>query len=210
MPTRLFPPKIPIAKRIFDLTLTIPSLILASPLLLVVALLVRIFHGSPILFRHKRPGYREEPFTLYQFRTMTNARDARGGLLPDEARLTPLGKFLRATSLDELPELINVLKGEMSLIGPRPLLMQYLDRYTPEQARRHDVLPGITGWAQVNGRNNLSWKIKFELDAWYVDHWSLWLDVKILARTFWKVAAREGINEPGNATAREFMGVERR
>lgn len=203
---RLLVPGIPRRKRLFDLTLTVPGLILISPLLLVIALLVRIFHGSPVLFRHTRPGFRAQPFTLYKFRTMTNSRDANGNPLPDEQRLTPLGKFLRAASLDELPELFNVLKGEMSLVGPRPLLMQYLDRYTPEQARRHNVLPGITGWAQVNGRNNLSWEIKFELDVWYVDHWSLWLDAKILALTLWKVLTREGINEPGNATAREFMG----
>ncbi|NUM43067.1 MAG: sugar transferase [Anaerolineales bacterium] len=209
MPTWLIPPGIPPAKRLFDLLLTIPGLILVTPLLLLTALLVRLFHGSPVIFQHKRPGYRGEPFTLYKFRTMSNARDPRGNLLPDEARLTPLGKFLRATSLDELPELLNVLKGEMSLIGPRPLLMQYLDRYTPEQARRHDALPGITGWAQINGRNNLSWEAKFELDVWYVDHWSVGLDIKILALTFWKVLKREGISEPGNATAREFMGTNR-
>ncbi|GAB4580291.1 MAG: sugar transferase [Anaerolineales bacterium] len=207
MPPWIIPPGVPPAKRLFDLLLTIPGLVLVSPLLLLTALLVRIFHGSPVIFQHKRPGYRGQPFTLYKFRTMSNARDPRGNLLPDEQRLTPFGKFLRATSLDELPELFNVLKGEMSLIGPRPLLMQYLDRYTPEQARRHEVLPGITGWAQINGRNNLSWEVKFELDVWYVDHWSLWLDVKILAWTFWKVLKREGINEPGNATAREFMGT---
>lgn len=201
------PPGIPPAKRLFDLFLTVPGLILVSPILLVTAILVRIFHGSPVMFKHTRPGYRGKPFTLYKFRTMTEARDPHGNLLPDEKRLTPLGKFLRAASLDELPELFNVLKGEMSLIGPRPLLMQYLNRYTPEQARRHHVLPGITGWAQINGRNNLSWEVKFELDVWYVDHWSVWLDLKILVLTLWKVMKREGINEPGNATAREFMGT---
>ncbi|HLF89889.1 MAG TPA: sugar transferase [Anaerolineales bacterium] len=206
MPAWISPPGVPLTKRIFDLALTLSGLVLVSPILILVAVLVRIFHGSPVIFQHKRPGYRSRPFTLYKFRTMTDARDEHGHLLPDEIRLTPLGKFLRATSLDELPELFNVLKGEMSLIGPRPLLMQYLDRYTPEQARRHDVLPGVTGWAQINGRNNLSWEIKFELDVWYVDHWSLWLDLKILGLTFLKVLAREGINEPGNATAREFLG----
>ncbi len=209
MPAWINPPGVPLAKRLFDLLLTIPGLILVSPILLITAILVRIFHGSPVIFKHKRPGFRGHPFTLYKFRTMTNARDAHGNLLPDEKRLTPLGKFLRATSLDELPELFNVLRGDMSLIGPRPLLMQYLPRYSPEQARRHDALPGITGWAQINGRNNLSWEIKFELDVWYVDHWSLGLDLKILALTLWKVLKREGINEPGNATAREFMGAER-
>jgi sugar transferase EpsL len=202
------PPGIPLSKRIFDLALTVPGLILISPILILVAILVRIFHGSPVVFRHKRPGLGGKSFTLYKFRTMTDARDAEGNRLPDENRLTPLGKFLRAASLDELLELFNVLRGEMSLIGPRPLLMQYLDRYTPEQGRRHDTLPGMTGWAQINGRNNLSWEIKFELDVWYVDHWSFWLDVKILALTVWKVLTREGINEPGNATAREFMGSE--
>ena len=207
MPARISSPGIPLSKRLFDLALTLPGLVLVSPVLMLTAILVRIFHGSPIIFRHTRPGYRDHPFTLYKFRTMTDARDTDGHPLPDEKRLTPLGKFLRATSLDELPELFNVLKGEMSLIGPRPLLMQYLDRYTPEQARRHDALPGITGWAQINGRNNLSWEVKFELDVWYVDHWSLWLDIKILALTLWKVLTREGINEPGNATAREFMGT---
>ncbi len=207
MPPWMIPPSPPPTKRLFDLLLTLPGAILISPILLLTALLVRIFHGSPVIFKHQRPGYRGQPFTLYKFRTMTDARDPRGILLPDEKRLTSLGKFLRASSLDELPELFNVLRGDMSLIGPRPLLMQYLDRYTPEQARRHDALPGITGWAQINGRNNLSWEIKFELDVWYVDHWSLWLDIKILALTLWKVLKREGINEPGNATAREFMGT---
>ncbi len=209
MPAWIIPPGVPPAKRFFDLLLTVPGLILVSPILLMTAILVRMFHGSPVIFQHKRPGFRGRPFTLYKFRTMTNTRDAHGNLLPDEKRLTPLGKFLRATSLDELPELFNVLRGDMSLIGPRPLLMQYLTRYSPEQARRHDALPGITGWAQINGRNNLSWEIKFELDVWYVDHWSLGLDLKILALTLWKVLKREGINEPGNATAREFMGAER-
>ena len=170
------------------------------------ALLVRLIHGSPILFKHKRPGYKGKPFTLYKFRTITNETDSEGALLPDEKRLTWFGKLLRSTSLDELPELINILRGEMSIIGPRPLLMQYLERYSKEQSRRHEVLPGITGWAQVNGRNNLSWQTKFELDVWYVDNWSFSLDLKILLLTIWKVIKREGINEPGNATAREFLG----
>ena len=209
MPVRMFPPGIPRFKRIFDLLLTIPGLIVISPLLLLTVLLVRIFHGSPVLFRHQRPGLLGEPIVVAKFRTMTNACDENGGLLPDEARLTLFGKFLRATSIDELPELYNVLRGEMSLVGPRPLLMRYLTRYTPEQTRRHDILPGITGWAQVNGRNNVSWEDKFELDAWYVDNWSLWLDIKILSITLWKVLTLEGINEPGNATAREFFGSER-
>jgi sugar transferase EpsL len=182
--------------------------ILISPALALIALLVRLLHGAPVVFTQVRPGHHGQPFTMYKFRSMSEARDKHGALLPDEARLTRFGSFLRASSLDELPELINVLRGEMSLIGPRPLLMQYLERYTPKQARRHNVLPGITGWAQVNGRNNVSWEDKFELDVWYVDHWSVWLDMRILLLTLWKVVTSEGINEPGNATAREFMGTE--
>ncbi len=193
-------------KRIFDLLLTIPGLVLASPVLLVIALLVGWQHGRPILFRQVRPGLGGKPFTMYKFRTMTDRRDSQGNLLPDEMRLTRLGRFLRATSLDELPELFNVLRGEMSLVGPRPLLMQYLERYTPQQARRHETLPGITGWAQINGRNALTWEDKFRLDVWYIDHWSLWLDLKILLVTLWKVLRREGISQPGQATAEEFMG----
>ena len=207
MVVKIFPPGIPKGKRLFDLILTIPGIIVISPLLMLTALLVRIFHGAPILFSQIRPGYKGEPFRVYKFRTMTNEKDAQGKLLPDEDRLTLFGKFLRASSIDELPELYNVLRGEMSLIGPRPLLMQYLDRYTPEQARRMDLLPGMTGWAQVNGRNNVSWEIKFELDVWYVDHWSFWLDMLILLKTPLKVITREGINQPGNATAQEFMGT---
>jgi len=203
-------PTVPLSKRIFDLILTIPGLILISPILLVVTILVRIVHGKPILFTQLRPGFRGELFTVYKFRTMTDRRDENGELLPDEQRLTSLGRFLRTTSLDELPELFNVLRGEMSLVGPRPLLIQYLDRYSPEQARRHDVLPGITGWAQVNGRNALTWEDKFRLDVWYVDNWSLWLDIKILALTLWKVIKREGISQPGHATAEEFMGNQNR
>jgi sugar transferase EpsL len=193
-------------KRLLDLVITIPGLILLLPLLLLVVLLVRIKLGSPILFRQVRPGRHGKPFTLLKFRTMTDARDTQGNLLPDAERLTSFGRFLRSTSLDELPELFNVLKGEMSLVGPRPLLMQYLDRYTPEQMRRHEVKPGITGWAQVNGRNALTWEEKFALDVWYVDHQSPWLDLKIIALTVWKSMKREGISQPGQATAEEFMG----
>jgi sugar transferase EpsL len=200
---------IPISKRIFDLLLTIPGLILISPIALLVAILVRIQHGRPILFSQERPGHRGQLITVRKVRTMTEDRDSQGNLLPDDQRLTSLGRFLRAFSLDELPELINVLLGEMSLVGPRPLLIQYLERYSPEQARRHDVLPGITGWAQVNGRNALTWEDKFCLDVWYVDHWSLWLDIKILAITLLKVIKREGISQPGHATAEEFMGSAR-
>jgi lipopolysaccharide/colanic/teichoic acid biosynthesis glycosyltransferase len=202
----MFPPGIPLSKRLLDLALTIPLLALISPLLLLIALLVLIFHGKPVLFRQLRPGYHGEPFYVYKFRTMTESSDERGNLLSDYHRLTRLGTFLRSFSLDELPELFQVIAGRMSLVGPRPLLMQYLERYTPEQSRRHDVLPGITGWAQVNGRNTLTWEDKFSYDVWYVDHWSLWLDIKILAMTFWKVIKREGINQPGRATADEFMG----
>ncbi|MEJ5241033.1 MAG: sugar transferase [Anaerolineales bacterium] len=204
----MFPPGVPISKRLFDLLLTVPAVILLSPLLALIALLVYLFHGRPVLFRQLRAGYRGEPFWIYKFRTMSDARDAQGNLLPDEQRLTPLGRFLRATSLDELPELFLVLSGKMSLVGPRPLFLHYLERYTPEQARRHEVLPGITGWAQINGRNALTWEEKFRLDVWYVDHRSFWLDLKILLLTVWKVLKREGISQPGHATAEEFMGTQ--
>lgn len=202
----MFPHGIPISKRIFDLVLTSIIVVLISPILLILSILVWIYHGRPILFRQVRPGYRTRPFRILKFRTMTDARDAQGNLLPDADRLTPFGRFLRALSLDELPECINVLRGEMSLVGPRPLLSKYLDLYTPEQSRRHEALPGITGWAQINGRNILTWDDKFHLDVWYVDHWSLGLDVKILFITVWKVIRREGINQPGHATAEEFTG----
>ncbi len=197
---------IPISKRAFDLTLSILGLIILSPLFLLISLMILITEGPPIFFRQVRPGINGKPFTIYKFRTMRETQDEHGNLLPDELRITPLGHFLRTTSLDELPELFNVLRGEMSLVGPRPLLMQYLQRYTPEQARRHEVLPGITGWAQVNGRNALTWEDKFRLDVWYVDHWSFLLDLKILLLTLWKVIKREGIQQPGHATAEEFMG----
>ena len=198
--------KIPIAKRIFDFLVAILLVLILSPVILIISILVLIFHGAPVLFGQRRPGYRGQPFHIYKFRSMTDARSEDGKLLPDEKRITGLGRFLRASSLDELPELFNVLRGEMSLVGPRPLLMQYLERYNPEQSRRHNVLPGITGWAQVNGRNALSWDAKFNLDVWYVDHWSFWLDIKILFMTVWKVFKREGISQPGHATAEEFMG----
>lgn len=196
-------------KRILDLALTVPALIVLSPLLALIALLVRVLHGSPVLFRQQRPGLHGKPFTMYKFCTMTDARDTAGNLLSDAERLTPFGRFLRSTSLDELPELFNVLRGEMSLVGPRPLLMQYLDRYTPEQMRRHEVRPGITGWAQVNGRNALSWEQKFALDVWYVDNISLWLDVRIIAQTMYIILKREGISQAGQATAEEFSGSSR-
>jgi lipopolysaccharide/colanic/teichoic acid biosynthesis glycosyltransferase len=162
--------------------------------------------GSPVLFRQQRPGYRAQPFQLLKFRTMTNQRDASGALLPDAQRLTPFGRLLRSTSIDELPELINILRGEMSFIGPRPLLMQYLPLYSPEQARRHDVKPGFSGWAQINGRNSLSWEAKFRLDVWYVDHQSFWLDLRIFLVTIWKVIRREGISAAGEATMPRFTG----
>mgnify|MGYP001168655496 CR=1 FL=1 len=194
----------PLAKRIFDLLATTLGLVVALPLLLVISLLVRIFLGTPVLFLQPRPGYKGRPFITYKFRTMTNRRGADGNLLPDAERLTGFGRFLRSTSLDDLPQLWNVLRGEMSLVGPRPLLMCYLESYTPEQMRRHDVLPGITGWAQIHGRNILHWEENFRLDVWYVDHRSFWLDIKILFQTPWKVFKREGINQPGHATAEEF------
>ncbi len=208
MSAALSPAGIPMRKRAFDLLLTIPGVVVISPLLALLAILIRLRLGTPVLFRQIRPGYRGRPFTLYKFRTMTDARAGDGRLLPDAERMTGLGRTLRSFSLDDLPNVINVLRGEMSLVGPRPLLTEYLDRYTPEQARRHDVLPGITGWAQVNGRNDLSWEDKFRLDVWYVDHWSIRLDIRILALTAWKVLRREGISQPGFATAQEFHGSE--
>lgn len=205
---KILPVGVPIRKRLFDILLASPGLILLSPLLLLVGLLVRVRMGSPVIFQQIRPGLNGKPFFVYKFRTMKEVYDTQGQLLPDHQRLTRLGRFLRALSLDELPELLNVLRGEMSLVGPRPLLMQYLDRYTPEQARRHEVLPGMTGWAQVNGRNAITWEEKFRYDVWYVDHWSLKLDIKILFLSLLVVIRREGIDHPGNATTNEFMGME--
>ena len=190
-----------LAKGLLDRLLALLGLVVLSPaVLLALAALVRLSLGRPTLFRQQRPGLHGRPFELLKFRTM------REGTGTDEARLTPLGQFLRAWSLDELPELWNVLRGDMSLVGPRPLLMQYLPRYSPRQARRHEVKPGLTGWAQVNGRNAVTWDEKFELDVWYVDNWSLWLDVCILGRTFRQVLRREGISHEGHATMTEFMG----
>jgi len=193
-------------KRFFDLLVTLLGLVIILPLMAILSLLVWIFLGTPILFRQLRPGYKGRPFVTYKLRTMTNRSGPDGNLLPDAERLTAFGRFLRSTSLDDLPQLFNVLRGEMSLVGPRPLLMQYLKRYTPDQMRRHDVLPGMTGWAQIHGRNTLDWEEKFRLDVWYVDHWSFWLDLKILFQTPWKVFKREGISQPGHATAEEFKG----
>jgi sugar transferase EpsL len=195
-------------KRLLDLVLIIPALILLAPLFVLLAFLVRLKLGSPILFRQQRPGLDGQPFTIFKFRTMTNARDAEGNLLPDEDRLTPFGQLIRTTSLDELPELFNVLKGEMSLVGPRPLLIRYLERYTPEQMRRHEARPGITGWAQVNGRAAITFEDRFVMDVWYVDHQSLGLDLKIIGLTAWKIFKREGITREGYATGGpEFMGI---
>ena len=193
-------------KRILDIIISVTGLIILSPLLLFISLAVLILHGSPIIFKQTRPGLHGKPFTIYKFRTMNNLYDADGSLLPDEDRLTRFGNWLRSTSLDELPELANVLIGDMSIVGPRPLLLEYMDRYTPEQARRHEVKPGITGWAQVNGRNNLSWEEKFRLDVWYVDNWSLALDFRILLMTVGKVLRREDISAEGCATMPEFVG----
>jgi lipopolysaccharide/colanic/teichoic acid biosynthesis glycosyltransferase len=193
-------------KRPFDVAVAATALLACAPLLLAVALAVRLVLGRPVLFVQERPGRHGVPFRLIKFRTMRDGFDAEGRPLPDGERLTGLGRFLRSTSLDELPELWNVLRGEMSLVGPRPLLMEYLPLYTPEQARRHEVRPGITGWAQVNGRNALSWEEKFRLDVWYVDNRSFWLDLKILWLTAVKVFRREGISQAGHATAEFFKG----
>ena len=195
-------------KRAFDLASALVLLVASAPLLLLTAALVRLTLGSPVLFRHQRPGLHGRPFTLLKFRTMRALRDAHGRLLPDAQRLTRTGELIRSLSLDELPALWNVVRGEMSLVGPRPLLMDYLPRYSPEQARRHLVRPGITGWAQVNGRNAIGWTEKLAHDVWYVDHLSFGLDLRILGRTAWKVVRREGISAPGEATAPEFKGSE--
>lgn len=194
-------------KRVIDIVVSAVSLIFLAPLLLVLATVVRVKLGSPILFRQERPGLGGNGFVIYKFRTMVDAFDADGNVLPDDERLPAFGRFLRSTSLDELPELLNVLKGDISLVGPRPLMMKYLDRYTPEQARRHEVKPGITGWAQINGRNAVSWEDKFRLDVWYVDNWNLWLDVKIIFKTLWMVVTRQGVTQTGHATVEEFMGT---
>jgi len=194
------------AKRIIDIVGSSAGMVFLSPVFVVIAVLIRLKMGSPVLFCQTRPGLNGKPFTLYKFRTMKDEYDVNGNLLPDEKRLTPIGQFLRSTSLDELPELWNVLKGEMSLVGPRPLLMEYLELYTQEQARRHEVKPGITGWAQINGRNALNWEDKFKLDVWYVDHWGIGLDFKILWLTLVKVVKREGISADGHATMPEFKG----
>lgn len=196
-------------KHLFDFTITLFALLLSWPFGLLLMVMVRLKLGSPVFFCQQRPGLQGRPFMMIKFRTMTDARDTNGELLPDAVRLTPFGRFLRNSSLDELPELINVLKGEMSLVGPRPLLLEYLPLYSAEQARRHEVKPGITGWAQVNGRNAISWEEKFKLDVWYVDNQTLWLDLKILWMTFSKVFKREGISQEGQATMEKFQGSRR-
>jgi len=193
-------------KRCIDVLGASIGVVVFSPILVIVALCVKFKIGSPVIFRQMRPGLYGKPFFIYKFRTMTDDTDEDGNLLPDKERMHPFGQVLRKVSMDELPELFNVIYGDMSLVGPRPLLMQYLERYTPEQARRHEVRPGITGWAQVNGRNAISWEDKFKLDVWYVDNWSIWLDVKIIAITIKKVLSREGISQKGHATMEYFMG----
>lgn len=196
-------------KRFIDLSLTLLTVVVWGPVLAIVAALVRFQLGSPVLFRQQRPGLRGQPFTILKFRTMTDARGPSGALLPDADRLTPFGRWLRSTSLDELPELLSVVKGDMSLVGTRPLLTRYLARYTPEQARRHEVRPGVTGWAQINGRNALTWEEKFKLDVWYVDHVSAMLDLRILIQTVARVLERHGISADTHATMNEFMGTVR-
>lgn len=196
------------AKRGMDVVVAALALAVLWPVMLAVGVAIRACDGGPVIFRQRRPGLRGRPFTLLKFRTMREVRDAEGRLLGDQARLTALGKVLRELGLDELPQLWNVLRGGMSLVGPRPLLMEYMERYSPEELHRHDTKPGITGWAQVNGRNGLTWPEKFALDLWYVDNWSLWLDSRILVRTLWQVLKREGISQPGHATMPEFSASE--
>ena len=206
----LLPENVPLKKRGFDLIISTLGLIILSPVLLIISIMIIVIQGLPVLFIQQRPGYQAKPFKIYKFRTMSDEADPNGNLLAEEQRITSIGKILRATSLDEILELFNVFKGEMSIVGPRPLLMQYLSRYSAEQARRHDVLPGITGWAQINGRNAITWEEKFILDVWYVDNWSFWLDIKIIFQTVWKVLLREGIDEPGHISAGEFMGSQKK
>lgn len=197
----------PVLKRLLDIVGSLIALFVLVGPWIIIAILIRLELGKPVLFRQLRPGKNGRTFLLIKFRTMRESRDKNGLLLPDKHRLTALGKTLRKWSMDELPELWNVIKGDMSLVGPRPLLMEYLNRYTPEQGRRHEVKPGITGWAQVNGRNAITWEKKFNLDVWYVDHLTFWLDLKIIAMTIRKIINREGINQPGQATMEKFRGT---
>lgn len=194
-------------KRIFDFLCSFFLMLILSPLILLVGILIRFKLGSPVIFKQQRPGLNEKPFFVYKFRTMTDERDEFGKFLPDHLRMTRFGQLLRKLSLDELPQLFNVLKGDLSLVGPRPLLMEYLELYTPEQARRHEVRPGITGWAQVNGRNAITWEEKFKLDVWYVENQTLWLDLKILFLTVMKVFKTEGISQDGHVTIEKFSGT---
>lgn len=196
-------------KRTFDIMISLIAIALLSPVFIILYILVKAKLGTPAIFRQERPGLHGRIFVMYKFRSMTDERNGKGELLPDEVRLTALGKLLRKTSLDELPELVNILKGDMSIVGPRPLLVRYLPRYSAEQARRHEVRPGLTGWAQINGRNAISWEEKFRLDVWYVDNLSLWLDLKIFILTFMKVFKREGISSAEHVTMEEFMGSEK-
>jgi sugar transferase EpsL len=200
------PFSVPICKRIFDLVVSLAALVIFSPILLLISTLILAIEGFPIFFYQDRPGLGGKIFKICKFRTMKDEHGHSDTKLPDGERITGLGRFLRRTSLDELPEFFNILKGEMSLVGPRPLLVQYLERYSPEQARRHEVLPGLTGWAQVNGRNAITWDEKFRLDVWYVEHWSFWLDIRIILMTIWKVITGEGLSQPGRATMDEYMG----
>ena len=195
-------------KRVIDVVLIVIGMVLLAPVLAILVWKVRRELGSPVLFSQQRPGLHGRTFTLRKFRTMTDERGSDGELLPDDQRLTRFGQWLRASSLDELPEMVNVLRGEMSLVGPRPLLVEYLELYTPEQARRHEVRPGITGWAQVNGRNAMAWPDKLAMDVWYVDHRSLWLDIRILLKTLWVMATRQGVSEAGHATTERFQGTD--
>ena len=200
------PSGFPLSKRLLDLSFAVPAVVLLSPVMLAIAFLVALTIGRPVFFRQTRPGIRGKPFTIIKFRTMADRKAPDGSNLPDAERLVPFGRWLRSTSLDELPELWNVLRGDMSLVGPRPLLMQYLPLYSPEQARRHEVPPGLTGWAQINGRNAIDWDDKFALDTWYVDNWSLRLDLKIIAATVMAVVRRKDIAAEGSATMPEFTG----
>lgn len=197
---------VPVIKRSFDIAASGLALLILFPIILIIAILLLCIQGWPVFYTQRRPGYKGHPFNIVKFRTMRQPRPGEDGISQDSQRITGIGKFLRSFSLDELPELWNILWGTMSVVGPRPLLMQYLPLYTPEQMRRHDMLPGLTGWAQIRGRNSLTWEEKFILDVWYVDHWSFWLDIKIILITIWKVIKREGISQEGEATAREWMG----
>jgi len=196
----------PLIKRVFDIAFALIAVVLLSPMFLVVSIAIVISDGFPVLFTQVRPGKNGVPFKLHKFRSMKKAQYQKIELSTDGERITKFGNFLRRTSVDELPELLSVLEGKMSIVGPRPLLMQYLERYSDEQARRHEVLPGITGWAQINGRNTISWEEKFRLDIWYVDHWTFCLDIKIILQTVWKVIKGEGVSQPGRATMDEFIG----